>query len=98
MQAAALEGVRDISRIVTGEKHHGGGLRLDGTDLRNRHLVVGEYFQQQGFKFEVRLINLIDQQDGALCLIHGLEQGAGFQEVFRVENIAKLVQALHRLG
>ena len=95
VQAAALEGVGDVPRVVAGQEYHGGGARLDGAYLGDRDLVVGENFQQQRLELVVGLVDLVDQQDGALVLLHGLEQRARLEEILGVKDIAELVQALY---
>ena len=97
VQAAALQRITDVPRIVAGEKNHGSDARLHRTDFGNRYLIVRQNFQQQRFEFVVGFVDFIDQQYRAALLLHGLEQGSGFEKLLRIEGVAELVQALHGL-
>ena len=98
MQAAALQGIRKLARVVAGQKHQRRGARHNGADLRDGHLVVGENLQQQGFELGVGLVDLVDQQHRAFALLHGFKQRSGFEELRRIEHVADAVQAGHGFG
>ena len=63
VEAAPLQRVVDFARAVG--RHHDDRrvLGADGADLRHRHLVVGEHFQQERLERLVRPVELVDQKD-----------------------------------
>ena len=73
MQATPLHRVAKVARVVRRQDDDGLHDGSDGANLGDRHLVVRENFQQEGLEFLVRLVDLVDQQDGALGLQQGLE-------------------------
>ena len=99
VQAAPLQGVGKLAAVVAGQEHHRRlGNRLDGADLRDGDLVVGEDLQQQGLELVVGLVNLVDQQHAAVLLAQRLEQGARLHELLGEEDVAELVQPVDGFG
>ena len=75
---------------VGGQHHKGNGFCPDGADFRHGHLLLGQQLQQEGFKFLIRLVHLVNQQHHRLLSADGFQQRA-FQQVFLGE------QAVHQL-
>ena len=99
VQAAPLQGVGKLAAVVAGQEHHRRlGDRLDGADLRDGDLIVGEDLQQQGLELVVGLVNLVDQQYAAVLLAQRLEQGARLHELLGEEDVAELVQPVDGFG
>jgi hypothetical protein len=70
----------------------------DGAQFRHAHLKIAQHFQQEGFKFDVGAVNLVNQQHDRLVGHEGGEQGAGQQEVFGEEDIFFFGQAVGGVG
>ena len=51
-----------LPRAVGGDDHHRRGRRLDGADLRDGDLEIGQDLQQEGLERLVGAIQLVDQQ------------------------------------
>ena len=83
VQAAPLEGVVHLARAIGGDDDRRRLARLEGADLRNRDLKVGERFQQKRLELLVRAVQLIDQQHPAARhrRVDRLQQRAGQQEL-----------------
>ena len=80
-EAAALERLGQLTGVVRGEEHQRDLLGLDGAELGDRHLVVGEDLEQQGLGLDLDAVDLVDQQHDRLVGPDGLEQRAGEQEL-----------------
>ena len=65
VKAAAFQGIAELTHIVRRQNNDRWHVRLDRSDLRHRNLVVGKNLQEKRFKFLIRLVNLVDQQDAA---------------------------------
>ena len=63
IEAAALQRVVDLARAVGGDDDDRRLRRLDRAELGNRHLEVGQHFQQVGLERLVGAVELVDQQD-----------------------------------
>ena len=62
VQAAALERLGQLARVVRGQQHHRVRARLDATELGDRDLEVREHLQQHRLELLVGLVDLVDQQ------------------------------------
>ena len=71
-------------------------IALDGADLRNGDLVVGQDLQQERLEFLVRLVDLVDQQHRAAWLLQRAQQRTRLQELAREEDVAEGVQLVER--
>ncbi len=78
-----------FARAVRGDDHDRRLRRLDRAQLRNRHLEVGQHFQQVGLERLVRAVELVDQQYGRIALERA-RQWALDQEFVRVDLRAEL--------
>jgi hypothetical protein len=65
VQAAALDGVVQVTRAVAGEDGDGRHSRAHGADLGNADLVLAQVFEQEGLKRLVGAVYLVDQQHRA---------------------------------
>src|SRR6478735_8125460 len=86
VQAAALEGLGQLARVVGGEQHERLRVGLDATELRDRYLEVRQDFEQHRLELLVGLVDLVDQQDDRLrrrdrCHQRALEQELGPEDV-----------------
>ena len=88
VQAAALEGVVDLTRAVGGEDHARRMLGPDGADLRDGHREVGEDLQEEGLELLVGAVDLVDEQDrrAAFVSLQCLQQGP-LEEEARIEDV-----------
>ena len=66
VQAAALERVGHLARVVRGEDHERHVLRLDRAELGHAHLEVREHLEQERLELRVGLVDLVDQQQRRL--------------------------------
>ena len=72
----------DSSRRVVRRKEHERALpALDGAELGNRDLEVGEHLEQQRFGFDLHPVDLVDEQDHGVFGADRFEQRAGQQEL-----------------
>ena len=62
VQAAALERLGQLTRVVRGQQHDWVRARLDAAELRDRDLEVGEHLQEHRLELLVGLVDLVDQQ------------------------------------
>ena len=62
IETAALERVVDFARAVRGDHDDRRMLRLDGAELGDRDLEVGQHFEQERFERLVGAVELVDQQ------------------------------------
>ncbi len=90
-QAATLESLRELPGVVGGQEHQRDLLGLDGAELGDRHLVVGEDLQQEGLRLHLDAIHLVDEQHDGLIGGDGLQEGTGEEELVGEDVI------LHRL-
>ena len=68
VQAAPLERVGQLARAVRGQHHVRPMLGVDRAELRDRHLEVGQHFEQERLELLVGAIDLVDQQHRRLVL------------------------------
>ena len=82
-EAAALEGLRQLPGVVGGEEDQGDLGGAHRPQLGDRHLVVGQDLQQQGFGLDLDAVHLVDEQHDRLVGPDGLQQGTGQEERLR---------------
>src|SRR3954468_5095345 len=63
VQAAALERLGQLPRVVRGQQHDGLRARPDPAELGNRDLEVRQQLEQHRLELLVGLVDLVDQQD-----------------------------------
>src|SRR4051794_28854776 len=66
VQAAALERLGQLARVVGGEQHDRVGTGLDPPELGDRDLEVAQQLEQHRLELLVGLVDLVDQQDDGL--------------------------------
>src|SRR4051812_3913583 len=81
VEAAALQGLGQLARVVGGQQHERMRLRLDHAQLGDADLEVAQDLEQHRLELLVGLVDLVDQQHDGLCLRDRLEQRAGEQEL-----------------
>src|SRR5215813_3668903 len=72
MQAAALEAVGELPRIVRRQHHERQMPGADRSELGHRDLEVGEHFEQERFELGLGLVDLVHQQDHRRVGLDGL--------------------------
>ena len=89
IEAPALQRIVDLTRAVGGDHDERHLACLDGADLRNRDLEVGEQLEQERLELFVRPVDLVDQQHGrrGVVVVDRIEQGTAQQEL-RAEDLA----------
>jgi hypothetical protein len=72
----------NFTRAVAGQHHDGRLFGFDGAKFRDGDLVVGQHFQQEGFKGLVSAVQLVNQEHrgNGLGRVDGLQQGAADQK------------------
>src|SRR3954471_8293479 len=91
IQAAALQGLGQLTRVVRREQDERVRLRLDHAQLRDRDLEVRQHLEQHRLELLVGLVDLVDQQHDRLGLGDRLQQRAGEKELLAEDVV------LHRL-
>ena len=81
VEAAALQRLGQLARVVRGEQDERHRPRLDDAELGDRDLEVGEDLEQHRLELLVGLVDLVDQQDDRLGRGDRREQRAGEQEL-----------------
>ena len=81
VEAAALERLGQLARVVRGEDDDRVRAGLDHAELGDRDLEVGEDLEQHRLELLVGLVDLVDQQHDRLGRGDRLEQRPGEQEV-----------------
>src|SRR4051794_19934181 len=91
VEAAALQGLGELARVVAREQDQGVAFRLDHAQLGDADLEVAEDLEQHRLELLVGLVDLVDQEHDRLGLRDRLEQRAGEQELLAEDVV------LHRL-
>ena len=74
IEAAAAQRVGQLARAVRGEHHARDRGRLDGAELGDADLEVGQQLEQEGLEFLVGAVDLVDQQHRRIDAADGGEQ------------------------
>jgi hypothetical protein len=99
VEAAALERLGQLARVVRGEQHQRLRARLDHAQLGDRDLEVGQDLEQHRLELLVGLVDLVDQQDDRLLRGDRVEQRPGEQEVLAEDVLLHVLPAgVARLG
>ena len=64
IEAAALQSIVNFAGSIRRQDHHWRLGSLDGAELRNRYLEIGEQLQQESFELIVCAVDLVDEQNG----------------------------------
>jgi hypothetical protein len=86
VQAAALERLGQLARVVRGEQHDRLRAGVDAPELGDRDLEVREQLEQHRLELLVGLVDLVDEQDDRLVGVYGRHQRALEQEL-RAEDV-----------
>src|SRR5262245_21317597 len=81
VEAAALQGLGELARVVRRQEHERDLGRLDGAELGDRHLVVGQDLEEQRFGLDLDAVDLVDQQHHRLVGANRLEERTGEEEL-----------------
>src|SRR5206468_3832186 len=87
VKAPALQRVRHLTRVVAGQHDSRDVLGADRPEFRDADLEIGEDLQQERLELRIRLVDLVDQEDGRSVRRDGLEQGSRQDEPIREENV-----------
>ena len=93
VEAAALERLGQLARVVGGEQHQRVGLGLDDAELRDRDLEVRQDLEQHRLELLVGLVDLVDQQHDRLVGGDRGEQRAREQELLAEDVLLDLLPA-----
>src|SRR5207244_11125536 len=97
MVASPFQSIGHLTPVVAGQYDERNVLRLERADLAHGDLKIAQYCQQKGLEPRVRLIHLVDEQNGLLFRHEGAQQRAGQQETVGEENAVLLGDAFHSL-
>ena len=81
VEAATLQRLGQLAGVVRGEEHERDLLGRDGAELGNRHLVLGQDLEQQGFGLDLDAVDFVDQQHHRFVGGDGLQQRTREQEL-----------------
>ena len=97
MEAAPFQSIGHLTAVVAGQYDERNVLRLERADLGHGDLKIAQYFEQKGLELRVRLIHLVDEQNGLLFRHEGAQQRPRQQETVGEENAVLLGDAFHSL-
>ena len=99
VQAAALERLGQLARVVRGQQHDRVRARLHAAELGDRDLEVREHLEQHRLELLVGLVDLVDQQHDRLLGGDRRHQRAREQELLAEDVLLHRVPArARRLG
>jgi len=81
VQAAALERLGQLARVVGGQQHDRARARLEAAQLGDRELEVAQQLEQHRLELLVGLVDLVDEQDDRLLGGDGRHERALQQEL-----------------
>ena len=93
-QAATLQRFAELAGVVRREEHQRDLLGLDGAELGDRHLILGEDLEQQRLGLDLDAVDLVDQQHDRVVGADGLEQRTSEQKVVGEDVVVDMV-SLH---
>ena len=93
VQAAALERLGQLARVVGGQQHDRVRARLDAAQLRDRDLEVREDLEQHRLELLVGLVDLVDEQHDRLGRGDRRHQRALEQELLAEDVVLDLLPA-----
>src|SRR5579872_3044403 len=98
VEAAALQRVVNLARAVRRDDHERRLARLDGAQLGNRNLEVGEQLEEERLELFVGAVDLVDQQHRCdrVVVVDRSEQRSAKEELRR-EDLALRELAIRRL-
>ena len=93
VQAAALERLGELARVVGGQQHDRARLGLVEPELGDRELEVAQQLEQHRLELLVGLVDLVDEQDDGLVGGDGGHQRALEQELGAEDVVLDLLPA-----
>ena len=93
VQAAALQRLGELTRVVTREEDDRPRLRLDPAELRDADLEVREQLEQHRLELLVGLVDLVDQEDDRLGRCDRGHERAGEQELLAEDVLLHVLPA-----
>src|SRR4051794_30675837 len=93
VQAAPLERLGELARVVGGQQHHRTRARLDPPELGDGDLEVREDLQQHGLELLVGLVDLVDEQHDRLLRGDRRHERAGEQELLAEDVVVHVLPA-----
>ena len=93
VEAAALERLGQLARVVRGQQHERVRARLDHAELGDRDLEVRQDLQQHRLELLVGLVDLVDQQHDRLLGGDRGQQRAGEHELLAEDVVLDLLPA-----
>src|SRR4051794_28201960 len=93
VQAAPLERLGELARVVGGQQHHRTRARLDAPQLGDGDLEVREDLQQHGLELLVGLVDLVDEQHDRLLRGDRRHERAGEQELLAEDVVVHVLPA-----
>jgi hypothetical protein len=93
IQAAALERLSQLARVIGGEQHDGVRARLDPPELGNRYLEVRQQLEQHRLELLIGLVDLVDQQHDGLLGGDRVHQRPREQKLLAEDVVLHLVPA-----
>src|SRR4051794_27593766 len=97
VEAAALERLRQFTRVVGREEHERDLCRLHRAELGHGHLVVRQHLEQQRLGLDLDAVDLVDQQHDGVFAPNRFEQRTGQQELL-TEDVLFDVEPLRALA
>src|SRR3954453_14255381 len=93
VEAAPLERLGELARVVGGQQHHRTRARLDAPQLGDGDLEVREDLQQHGLELLVGLVDLVDEQHDRLLRGDRRHERAGEQELLAEDVVVHVLPA-----
>ena len=93
VEAAPLERLGQLTRVVRGEQHERVRPRLHDAELGDRDLEVGEHLEQHRLELLVGLVDLVDQEHDRLLGGDGVEERTGEHELLAEDVVLDLLPA-----
>jgi hypothetical protein len=93
VEAAALECLRQLARVVGREQHQRVRASLDHAELWDRDLEVREHLEEHRLELLVGLVDLVDQQHHGLLRADGVQERPREQEVLAEDVVLDLLPA-----
>src|SRR5207244_12862606 len=94
VEAAALERLGQLARIVRGQHDRRNLLGAHGAQLGHAHLEVREHLEQERFELRVGAVNFVNEQEHIVLGGDGLQQRARQQEALREKDVLFLCDAV----
>jgi hypothetical protein len=93
VQAAPLERVTEIARVVRGQHDQRRNDRGERSEFGDRNRVVGENLEQERFELLIGLVDLVDEQHGAVRLAQRAQQRPRLEERFGERTLRRCRRA-----